>query len=437
MFAGSFAIVVGVLSGGAMLGSSQGQTSIMTKNSDDSVNAEEVLMAEHLMINIGQMHDMYDEISKNVEAILKVYPNDVEALFVKALYTACAMHNMNNEDLKLFRPGNDHTTVESTEEWKALNAVSPYFGSVLKRVADDAVNAWDSEFSPSGVVPLDTVLSSNYPGTLVIGIFGWGPITGNDDDGWTALPPMQERIDAGFKLAEHFKEAQIIASGGAVTSGKVEGVYINEQLTERDETLGKRIVVDPSARDSQGNAEFIAEWIQSNTKGDVTVLIVGSDWQDPRFRAIVGGVFESMDITATIVPVGAGMKFVDGLTDPQESDPLAARIHVEQIAIYRDLARARGYYEECDFEQGADKPEDDAIQETYTPIEVGDESVTPTKGMQSLKPRIGRCYVGDQKILPAVRLWRERKQHQALKLLHSMIPPSRRLGLRAHPNAIR
>merc|ERR1719282_1760838 len=299
------------------------------------------------MINIAQMHDMYNEIFQDAQTILKTDPKDVHALFVKALYTICEIqvHSMTNEKLN-----ESLHTAESTQEWKDLNESSPFFADVLSRVAIDASTAWDSEFSPSGVVPLKKALADNYAGELVIGVFGWGPIKWNDELGWTALPPMQERIDAAAKLAEKFKTAHIIASGGAVTSGMAEGTFILQALTERSPSLGSRIIVDKNARDSQGNAEFIATWIQDNIKDHVTLFIVGSDWQDPRFRAIVGGVFETKGINATLVPVGAGMAFNNGADDPRTDGQLAARIKVEQKAIYRDLARARGFFEYCDFQ---------------------------------------------------------------------------------------
>merc|ERR1719464_753003 len=165
---------------------------------------------------------MYSEILTDAEAILKNKPKDVMALFVKALYKICAMRNPDNKDLEVFEPTHDKSSLTETPEWKALNETSASFAGVLQRVADDAGKAWDSEFAPSGVVPSDKVLTNSYKGTLVIGVFGWGPITGSDEEGWTALPPMQQRIDAGLKLAHHFKEAKIIASGGAVTSGMAE-----------------------------------------------------------------------------------------------------------------------------------------------------------------------------------------------------------------------
>merc|ERR1711976_45488 len=131
-----------------------------------------------------------------------------------------------------------------------------------------------------------------------------------------------------------------------------EAPFIEKEL-KKLKVAKREIVVDPLARDSEGNAEFIAAWIRDNLKSTATLMIIGSDWQDPRFRAIIGGVFERMKLHATIVPVGAGFQWKDGATDPKVSTgpgPLADRIQIERTAIYRDSARALGHYDYCDFQ---------------------------------------------------------------------------------------
>merc|ERR1712150_192713 len=116
---------------------------------------------------------------------------------------------------------------------------------------------------------------------------------------------------------------------------------IKEELIRRDASLESRIVVDGSARDSQGNMLFTAAWIKDNAL-DGTLLIVGSDWQNPRFWAIANGTLQAMDLSPKVQPVGAGSAFLDG-------QDLGARIRIEQTAIWRDAARSLGYFESCDF----------------------------------------------------------------------------------------
>merc|ERR1712150_14039 len=152
------------------------------------------------------------------------------------------------------------------------------------RVVAESTLARSGGRSPFPVIPVtkvrDLIMT---PCSIVIAVFGWGPIKGSEREGWTPLPPMEQRIDAAEELATAYPEAQIIASGGAVTSGKVEGVFIREELMRRNSSLGSRIVVDPSARDSEGNALFIGKYVQEHVNGEAILLIIGSDWQDPRF----------------------------------------------------------------------------------------------------------------------------------------------------------
>jgi len=319
--------------------------------SNISGSNESVTSAMHLAIDIAQLHDMYDVVFENVQKILKSNPKDAHALFVRALYAA-AEAQTHNPKLSKFKG--------ETAEWEALKDASPYFASVLGRIASDAELAW-AEPSPFPAIPVANLTLSTHPGNLVIAVFGWGPVQGDEKDGWKALPPMQQRIDAAQKLAASFPDASIIASGGAVSSSKVEGVFIREELIKKDSALDARIVVDPDARDSEGNAEFIGEWVRTNVVGQVTLLIVGSDWQDPRFRGIMDGVFETSGIKATIVPVGAGSDFNKGGEEPDDLD-LQKRIEVEKVAMYRDMARARGYYDQCDF-QTEKHPGDNATTE--------------------------------------------------------------------------
>lgn len=297
--------------------------------------------AMHLAMDIGQMHDQYKVIHDQAQAILKQNPKDLHALFVTALYHACA-HQTQRSTLSMFNAMKSET-LEASQEWKALNAASPFFAKVLSQIANDVSGAWETKSKPRGVIEVKDAVRKSWPGDLVIGVFGWGPIQGKKGS-WQPLPPMKQRIDAALSLAQAFPHAQIIASGGAVTSGKAEGDFIKEDLERQGLRPQKPIIVDAKARDSHGNAGFIGQWMQKHTKNS-TLLIVGSDWQNPRFKAIIDATFQVMDVPAMVVPVGAGNHYNAGKDDPA----LKARIEVEQTAIWRDAARASGYFEDCDF----------------------------------------------------------------------------------------
>lgn len=313
---------------------------------DANSGAALIGLARHMMIDISQMHDKYTEIYLNAQAILKENPQDVHARFVMGLYHACAHHirkstGTSPDALSIFKTGTSDD-VQSEEWWKALNKASPFFSKVLNSVRRTATGAWVRS-DPVGNIPLADAIHRCWPGNLVIGVFGWGPVVKNQAGHYEGLPPMMERIDAAFRLARAFPQAQIIASGGAVSSDKCEGDYIQETLVKRDRSLEDRIIVDRQARDSQGNALFIAKWMKDHAQ-DGTLLIVGSDWQNPRFKAIMDGTLSSMHVRATTQPVGAGSAYLDGKN-------VNDRILVEQTAIWRDAARALGYFEFGDFKE--------------------------------------------------------------------------------------
>jgi hypothetical protein len=74
---------------------------------------------------------------------------------------------------------------------------------------------------------------------------------------------LDARINATRALAERYPQATIIASGGALATKKTEGDLIFDALPEYQD----RIVVDPMARDTIGNAIFVAGWHKENEMG--------------------------------------------------------------------------------------------------------------------------------------------------------------------------
>lgn len=142
-----------------------------------------------LAINIAQMHDMYDVIDTNADAILTAAPGDPHALFVKALYA----HASGQLD--------DYTAFATR-----LSAASPTSAIALDRAVNDVVLAWDTTYPPPQLP------SPRWqPNQLAIVVFGCPVLP----DG-TPSPGLQDRLDAALQLHAQYPDAIIIASGGAV-----------------------------------------------------------------------------------------------------------------------------------------------------------------------------------------------------------------------------
>ena len=149
------------------------------------------LEARHLAINIAQMHDMYDVIDTNADAILDVSPADPHALFVKALYAHAA------------------DQLDAYAGFAAqLRSASPAAAVALDRAVSDVLLAWDTTYPPPTVAQLPARWR---PDGLAIVVFGCPVLA----DG-TPSPSLQDRLDAALLLHARYPSALIIASGGAV-----------------------------------------------------------------------------------------------------------------------------------------------------------------------------------------------------------------------------
>lgn len=303
--------------------------------------------AYHLTMNVAELHDLFQDLYDTTHKVLQDNPRDIMALWAMASYHACAEdlveeHGSTNGLLPMFEEQGE-TKVHGEVWWRRLGDASPGFHDALVRVRGVIRRSWRG-WEPIGNLPVDEVVSSQWPGKKGIVVFGWGPVLFNSSAQlWQGLPPLMERIATAYDLAQAFPDAQIIASGGAVYSDKVEGDYIAEELVRRDAQLQGRIVVDRVARDTPGNVQFAVEWARQHATGG-TLFLVGSDWQNPRFKAAVVGALETAGVSSTAVAVGAGMAY-----NPGES--LQDRLWVEKIALWRDLPRALGLFEACDFEK--------------------------------------------------------------------------------------
>ena len=107
-----------------------------------------------------------------------------------------------------------------------------------------------------------------------------------------------------------------------------------------------RIVVDIHARDTLGNAEFVAAVLKERMLGNV--VLDTSTFHAIRSRLTLEGVLTTRGVGATIVGFGDGNS---GTWHGDDHWPLGGqeRLELEQKASHRDVARARGLFGACDF----------------------------------------------------------------------------------------
>jgi uncharacterized SAM-binding protein YcdF (DUF218 family) len=280
------------------------------------ISGEKALAAKHLAVNIGQMHDLLDVVNENIKEILLANPFNPHALFVKSLYEMAQ--------------GQDCAYQVTSRK---LRSVSPQAYAALDRTVNDVVLAWDSRNFPP-CTP-ETLPKGWRPADLAIVVFGC-PV--NPDK--TPTPALYARLVATLALSKEFPGATIIASGGAVQSEYSESEFIRDWLVAHN-VCPARIAVDTAARDTLGNAMFIAEWLRETKVG--TVMLVTSTWHSPRSRLNLQGALEARGVNASILSVGAGNSGF------QEGPELEQRLALERTASYRDCARARGLFDQFDF----------------------------------------------------------------------------------------
>ena len=150
-------------------------------------------------------------------------------------------------------------------------------------------------------------------------------------------------MDAALALASAFPTATIIASGGAVSSEYTESEAMRDWLAGHGVDAG-RIVVDRHARDTVGNAVFVADVLAERRLG--SVLLDTSTFHAIRARLTLEGVLADRGVGATVLGFGAGNSGTWGGGLPLGGPE---RLELEQKASHRDVARARGFFEACDF----------------------------------------------------------------------------------------
>jgi len=183
---------------------------------------------------------------------------------------------------------------------------------------------------------------------------------------------LDARIEATRALAERYPQMTIIATGDALATEKTEGdLIIYDALPEYQD----RIVVDPKARDTIGNALFVADWLKENDHVG-NLLILTSTWHVVRASVALRGVLkrEGMYPKTYLVASGNNVNSPPGTWSEEDQAWLetdyggTGRFRaIEFPMTYREFSRGAGYFTMCDFNA----------------LEFGSESMDAEKDMDS------------------------------------------------------
>jgi hypothetical protein len=247
-----------------------------------------MIEGKHMAIDIALGFDHWDIIGRMIEEILAEDPNDPHALSVKAMYSnENVIPNVTVADVPTIL---DH-----------MYEVVPKSARIVDQAIAEVTMIWNLEFlHPLTSISIEECgvgMDSEYltelfpdfrcqdipayynPRELAVVVFG-------ASEGYA----LDARINATRALAKRYPQATIIASGGALATEKTEGE--------------DRIVVDPMARDTIGNAIFVAGWLKENDIGNL--FIVTSTWHIARATLALRGVLarEGMHPKTYLVATG-------------------------------------------------------------------------------------------------------------------------------------
>ncbi|HHW7518643.1 YdcF family protein [Mannheimia haemolytica] len=245
----------------------------------------------------------YREALSQLDQILRQNPRDVHALAMTVLASRVL------ED-----------TEQETARLSALKQLAP---EVAQRMTDFFAFTEQTLAASYGNEPQTAMI----PDTIAV--FGSTP----NKDG-TPSPLLLDRLQKTKEMAQKFPQAKIIVSGGAVKTefaeADVMAKWLSENGIEKD-----RLLLDPVARDTPGNAVGIIKLMQ--TYNGKKVLGIGTLQHIPRATAVLKGYAQHIGYPIEIDSVGGGKPATPG------------KAKIEALYTYVNVARSMGLFELGDF----------------------------------------------------------------------------------------
>ncbi|WP_299010015.1 YdcF family protein [uncultured Shewanella sp.] len=253
-------------------------------------------------LTMGGMFDNYDMIFDFADRILVRDPNDIQALYLKALYSYALM-----------RP--DYA------QWRdKLTSLQPAAAEVLEKIIVNVDNVWKQDVNDD--------LAHVKPSS--IGIIALGSPANADG---SPKPRLLNTLKRTLILSRNYPQASIFVTGAAVQTRMPESVAMKQWLVKQG-VSPSRIIIEDKAQDTMGNASNLLPIIKR--KHINQLLLVTVSYHMRRSSLIFNEILQDKIEGYRLLKVSA------------ESDltgkALSKRLEVEKVSSYRDLSRAIGLY---------------------------------------------------------------------------------------------
>lgn len=256
-----------------------------------------------LGLTMGAKFDDYPVIFNAADALLQRQPNDLQALYFKALYSRAL-------------------TRSDYAQWRnKVASLQPEIAAKLDAMVLEIEAIWQApvEYSIPDIDPEG------------VGIIALGSPA--EDDG-TPKARLLSTLTRTLDLANTFPDAPVFVTGAAVYTSMTEAQAMKSWLIGKglDEN---RIIIEDKAVDTIGNAVNISPLLKQ--KSIDRLLLVTVSYHMRRASLIIDGVFQNKEQAFEVFGVAAQ----GDLT----GQALKQRLQVEKVASYRDLSRAFGLYD--------------------------------------------------------------------------------------------
>lgn len=258
-------------------------------------------------LTVAGMSDNYAGVFYYLDKILQYDPNDIQALYLKALYSYALM-----------RPNYAH--------WRdKLMSLQPATAGVLEKLIANVDNVWEH-----GVNDEITQLTSTSIGIIALG-------SPANVDG-SLKPRLLNTLKRTLSLSRDYPQASIFVTGAAVQTRMPESVVMKQWLVKQG-VNPSRITIEEKAQDTMGNASNLLPIIKRKYINQL--LLVTVSYHMRRASLIFNGTFQDKIEGYRLIKTSA------------ESDltgkTLSNRLEVEKVSSYRDLSRALGLYDKEGF----------------------------------------------------------------------------------------
>lgn len=268
-------------------------------------NSDRLLDILRLQGEVYWTRDHHEEAWMIFDQILREDSQDIQALIITATLS--------------FQYGADDIYQERMDQ---LNKTAPEIGKQLEsylHLIEENHARTDWERDLLDIKQVDFII-----------VYGYGLL----GDG--SIPILLElRLQKGIELADKFPQAQVIVSGGAVTTPFNESHQMAIYL--EDEGLdSSRIIKEPLARDTVGNSLMSTDIMLSQGSGDKNVVVVTSLGHLPRSVLSLQAALQFKQVAEGSVQVfGASFEQPDAYEVPETELAMAYTTTLRALGVFQ------------------------------------------------------------------------------------------------------